>query len=448
MLNKKYYILLVFAFVMLIPTFASAQTQLQVVNTFSPYTMYGLGELQTQGTLQTRSMGGAGVAQRSPSSINLLNPASYSMAIRRGVLFDFGLEGSSYFSTQNVGDVERNSTYTTANFHDIALQLPIVEGLGFGFSVTPYSSVGYYQSYASIDPSLGYLKMINTGSGDITEVKFGVGWIVAKNLSIGFAAQYYWGSIDRYFTAEITSITTSGTALSTVGDDNISVSKLKGQAGVQWSPIYDAKRMLTIGATYDIGGELSPRSTRVVTALDYSSDVYAQSDTTTISMVLPRQLSLGLNYSTSKWVVAADYTFQNWGDNNDDIEFTGTGVEVAYNNVSTIKMGLEYTPRRTDSRHYYRRINYRMGARMGGYQYTFGGEELSTLSITAGAGLPINLVGISKIDLGVEWGTMGTTKSILVDSESVGLVKQNQIKFSLGFTLFGDDYWFQRPQIN
>ncbi len=448
MLNKKYYIWLVVAIVTLMPTLLSAQTQLQTINTFSSYTMYGLGEMRTQGTLPSRSMGGAGVALRNPTTVNLLNPASYSMAIQRGILFDFGVEGSSTFAQQNVDGSTLNSTYTTMNFHDIAIQMPITKGLGFGFSLTPYSSVGYYQSYTSLMSNLGYLKMINTGSGDITEVKFGVGWSLSKNFSVGFAAQYYWGDIDRYFSAVVTSITTSGTALSTAGDDNISVSRLKGQAGVQWSPIFDTRRSLTLGATYDIGGDLSPRVARTVTALDTSTDIYAQSDTTRITMIMPRQLALGFNYSTNKWIVAADYTFQNWGDNNDDVEFTGSGLAVEYNNVNTLKMGVEYTPKRTDVRKYFNRVHYRVGARIGGYQYTFGGEELAQLNFTAGMGLPVNIVGISRINLGVEWSTLGSTKSVEVDSQSIGLVKQEQIKFSLSFSLFGDDYWFQRPQIN
>lgn len=436
------------ALVALMPNRISAQNQLQTINTFSAYTMYGLGELQTQGTLATRSMGGAGVAQRNAVSMNLLNPASYSIAIQKGILMDYGLEGSSYFATQKVDGADLHSNYTTANFHEIALQVPIMPGLGFGFSLTPYSSVGYYQKYTSIEANLGYLEMINTGSGDITEVKFGVGWKLAKSLSVGFAAQYYWGDIDRYFTASITSITATGTAQSAVGVDEISVSKLKGQAGIQWSPILNQKHSLTLGATYDIGGDLSPRSARVVASSSGSTDVYAQSDTTTMSIVLPRQLSVGFNYSSQKVVVAADYTYQNWGDQNSEVEFTGSGMAVEYNNVSTIKFGVEYTPRRTDIRKYLNRVSYRVGARMGGYQYTFGGEPISQLNITAGAGFPINIIGITKINAGVEWGTMGTTKSVMVDSQSIGLVKQNQIKFSLGFTMFGDDYWFQRSQIN
>ena len=87
MLNRgRGFIYLMLVVVMATTAFSvSAETK----NTFSSYTMYGLGRIQTQGTLATRSMGGAGVAMRSMTNINLINPAAYSMAIPRGVLFDF-----------------------------------------------------------------------------------------------------------------------------------------------------------------------------------------------------------------------------------------------------------------------------------------------------------------------------------------------------------------------
>ncbi len=49
------------AVAMLLPFAAGAQTS--SVNAFSPYTMYGIGEMNTPGTLPMRSMGGVGVAE-------------------------------------------------------------------------------------------------------------------------------------------------------------------------------------------------------------------------------------------------------------------------------------------------------------------------------------------------------------------------------------------------
>lgn len=59
-----------------------------------------------------------------------------------------------------------------------------------------------------------------------------------------------------------TAITGEGTFTSTVGQDNYSISSIKGQVGVQWNAILNAKRILTFGATYDFGGDLNPEVTK------------------------------------------------------------------------------------------------------------------------------------------------------------------------------------------
>ncbi len=445
MQSNKYCLLLMTMVAMLLHVEVMAQSN--TMNTFSTYSMYGLGELQSQGTLTTRSLGGAGVAMRSVSSINLLNPASYSIAIRKGILMDFGFEGKSSFSAQEInGDVQKGA-HTSANFNNIALQMPIAKGIGFGFSVNPYSTVGYRNLSNSIEPELGYIANDNNGSGTITEVKLGVGWEIMSGLSIGAAAQYYWGDIDRIFMSTITNMTATGTSISVVGVDNISVSKIKGQVGLQAELANNDKRVVTMGATLDIGGDLGPRYVRAVTGLE-KSGVYAQGDTTTVSVVLPRSLTIGAEYSDSKYQIMADVSYQGWGNNNDFVEMTNMGMDVAYCNTLLLRAGVQYTPRRSDVRHYMKRVSYRFGGRYGGYQYTFGGENIMQYAATFGMGLPLKVIGVSRVDVGLEWGGLGSLKEVQTKAGPVGLVRQNYLKFSLGFTLFGDDYWFMRPQID
>lgn len=314
---KNTLIKLVVAAAAMFPFAVSAQTS--SINAFSPYTMYGIGEQNTPGTLQMRSMGGAGVAMRSVSTVNLLNPAAYSAAPQKTFLFNFGLEGQNYYNAQTVGGVGKRTAYNTFNFHDIAFQMPVAKRLGLGFSLTPYSSVGYrtkyYHEYDPEDPiyaNVGNIQYNYQGEGDVTEVKVGLGWEPFKNFSVGIAAQYYWGDIDRTFVMTPTAITGEGTFTSTVGQDNYSISSIKGQVGVQWNAILNAKRILTFGATYDFGGDLNPEVTKKL----YIGDLYntvVKGDTTHLKLVLPRQLAVGAYYQTGRWAVGVDYVFQKLG---------------------------------------------------------------------------------------------------------------------------------------
>lgn len=424
-------------------------------NTFSLYSLYGLGSLQTQGTLSTRSMGGAGVALRSASTINLLNPAAYSTTIPKSVLFDFGMEGATYGATQNVNGVDEKGRFSTFNFHDIALQIPLMKRLGMAVSVTPYSSVGYmyegsdwlYAGEYEASQPLGKYYTTTEGSGEVTEVKLGIGWEPFKNFSIGVAAQYYWGSIERSVDTDIYTILDPSTVSSPNVFDEYSISQMKGQVGVQWSAINTGEKALIFGATYDFGGELRPRHVRTVSGSISTSEI-SQVDTTNIYLVKPNQLTAGVSYQNQKIIATADYSRQSWDTTNDHTEYSIAGIKVEYNNINIYRVGVEFIPNRRDIRHYHRRIAYRAGFRFNDHYLIYSGKTLNEYYITAGAGFPINMIGVSKIDLGFEWGSIGSTGIISVSGNDIGLVRENVFKFAIGVTMFGSDYWFQRPKID
>ena len=446
---KKAAVKLCLALAVIVPCMAWGQTS--SINAFSPYSMYGLGELRTPGTLQTRSMGGVGVGMRNAAAVNLLNPAAYSAVRPKSFLFDFGLEGQCFYNSQKYYGQTLNTSYYTVNFHDIAFQLPIAKHLGLGFSLTPYSSVGYRMKQEVDDDeiwgNIGRVQYQWDGDGDVTEVKLGLGWEIFRGFSIGIAAQYYWGDIQRiYKTAILENITGGGLIADATGTETYSVSRFKGQFGVQWSPISNRRRILTIGATYDIGGDLNPNVTTKVQTGDIFNTV-AMDMGNRLGLKLPQQVAVGIYYNTPKIAVGADYVYQDWRSGNSRlVEKSAAGFDVAYRNTNTVKLGVEYTPNKADVRSALKRWSYRAGVRYGTYNQTFGGVDVNEYAVTLGVGIPLTvlggILGASSVDLGVEVGGRGSFKA---SNEQVSLVKQTYCKFSLGVTLFGD-YWFVRPK--
>lgn len=420
------------------------------INTFSPYSMYGLGELSTQGNISARSMGGVGVAMRTPAEINTLNPAAHSLTINNSVLFSYGMEGSNYFNNQNLSGSSINNSYAAFNIRDIAFQFPVADDMGVAISVNPYSNVGYVISTMENVTDIGLLSYVYEGGGDLTQIKVGWGWEMTEGLSVGLAAQYFWGSLYRSFTMSPYVITGNGTYYTTVGEDTYTVSKIKAQAGVQWTPLSTNRRNLTFGATYDLGGDLTPDFDHTVIGNGTLLSIVATSESETLSLVLPSQLTGGVTYQTQKCIFGFDYTYQDWlSSNSTTVEYSSSGVAVAYNDFSTYKFGVQYTPNRNDIRNYFRRVSYRAGLRYGGYQQTFGGYELEQYAVTAGASFPMKMNGISKVEVGLEYGSRGSDSiSVITSDAQVGLIRQDYFKFSLSFTLFGDDYWFQRPKFD
>ena len=457
--NKAFLVALVVA---LFGVVGAASAQDSAVNAYSPYTMYGIGELGVNGNAINRTMGGAGIAFRSTQMANLLNPAGYSATLRNSFIFEVGMEGNFLKNTQRKYTSTDISDYTTAanakntaNLRESAIQFPVAKGLGFGFSLTPYGSVGYKMHALEQNEdtwgTVGAVMYNYQGDGDVTEIKAGLGWEFVRGVSIGIAAKYYWGNILHNYTTSIYGdYVGSGDYVSTKGLDDYAISNFKFQVGLQANLIATKKRMLTIGATYDYGGPLNPKVTQTIYIGDYASSVVFKEDSRG-QMRLPHSVGAGICYQDSKFIVMADYEYQNWGGDNAFIQTDShTGMSVKYVDTNTYKFGFEYIPNRFDVRNYFKRVSYRIGARYGNYYQSYEGRNIDQWAVTAGFGFPLRFMAAHSINVGVEVGGRGNHESVVMPklNQRIGLIRQNYVKLQLGFSLFGEDYWFVRPKID
>ncbi len=427
------------------------------VTAYSPYTMFGIGELQTIGATPMRAMGGTGVAWRSAQMPSMINPAGYSATLPKSFIFGFGAEGNFLQNAQRQYD--SSGAYTTAkngkntiNFHEIAVQFPVAKRLGIGVSLMPYSSVGYKMSFLDqsdeIAGNVGAASYTYSGDGDVTEVKLGIGWEPFKNFSIGVAAKYYWGKINHNYTAAVdNNFVGENSFYSVIGADEYAISDFKFQVGLQWNIISNEKRMLTFGATYDYGGHLRNKITKsIVLNNTYSTQTFYENKDG--QMRLPHMARAGFMYHDPKFAAALEYEFQAWGSSNDHFsESVNNGLTVQYVDTHTAKLGFSYTPNRFDARNYLRRISYRVGYRWGDYYQAYNGQRIQQMAVTAGFGFPLKFMGTSSIDVCFEYGLRGSHASVINSvGERVGMIRQDYFKIGLGFSLFGEDYWFVRPK--
>ena len=432
------------------------------VNAYSPYTMYGVGELGTHGNAINRELGGTGVAMRSTQMASLLNPAGYSAAMPKSFILEVGLEGNFLKNQQRKYSSTSATDYTTAenaknivNFREIAIQMPVAKGLGFGFSLTPYGSVGYkmhsFEQSEDIWGTVGGVMYNYQGDGDLTEVKAGLGWEIFRGFSLGVAAKYYWGNIKHnYSTSIYGDYVGSGDFVSTIGLDDYAFSNFKFQVGLQWNILSTKKRLLTVGATYDYGGPLRPKVEQTIYIGDYSSTVVNQ-ESSRGQMRLPHAVNAGISYQDAKFIANFDYEYNNWGGENAFYQQDAfSGMSVKYVDTHTYKFGFEYVPNRFDVRNYLKRISYRIGARYGDYYQSFEGRNINQWAVTAGFGFPLRFMGATSINAGIEFGGRGDLSSVIMPklNKRVGLIRQHYIKVNLGFSLFGEDYWFVRPKID
>jgi hypothetical protein len=426
------------------------------VTAYSPYTMFGIGELQTIGTAQMRAMGGVGVAWRSTQQPSIANPAGYSATLQKSFLFSVGAEGNflqnsqkQYAADGSFSHIAKNGK-NSVNIHEIAIQFPLAKKLGLGFSLMPYSSVGYKMSFLDqsdeIAGNVGAASYTYSGDGDVTEVKLGVGWEPFKNFSIGAAAKYYWGKISHnYASAVENNFVGNSSHLSVTGEDEYAISNFKFQVGLQWNIVATDKNMVTFGATYDYGGGLRPKVTKnLVLNNTYETEVYKESGIS--QMQLPHSVKAGVMYQSPKFAAAVEYEYQAWGGNNGRFEEKiNNNMVVKYVDTHTAKAGFSYTPNRFDVRNYLKRISYRVGFRYSNYYQAYNGCAIPQYAVTAGFGFPLKFMGTSSIDVSLEYGLRGS-HALMSATPKIGMIRQDYFKVGLGFSLFGEDYWFVRPK--
>ena len=139
--------------------------------------------------------GGIGYAVRNPTSVNILNPASYTSFDSLSFVFEGGL--LSNFTKLETSSLSQKSNYTSMAY--ITFGFPINRWWKGSFGLLPYSSVGYNFSENIVDPNprIGNTKYKYEGQGGINQFFIGQAFKINQNLSLGVNISYLFGYIDR-----------------------------------------------------------------------------------------------------------------------------------------------------------------------------------------------------------------------------------------------------------
>jgi hypothetical protein len=152
---------------------------------YSPYSIYGIGDISKEGTAFNKSMGGVGLATRNRRFINYLNPAAVTARDTLSFMADFGMEQSNKVYRQ--GDLR--SAHNTFNIYNFVMSFPIYRSSAFMVGITPFSDIGYDFSSYETDPDIigqtGNISYDSYGTGSVYQLFAGAGVTFWKRLSIG-----------------------------------------------------------------------------------------------------------------------------------------------------------------------------------------------------------------------------------------------------------------------
>lgn len=405
---------------------------------YSPYSIFGVGDINRPGTAYNMGMGGVGVAVRSNRYINFVNPAAVTARDTLAFMANFGIYGDNkVYSQANIKSV--NNTF---NIGDLAISFPIWRSSAMMIGITPYSNTGFGTSFKYTDPdvigNIGNIDFTAEGSGSVYKFFAAAGVTFFDRISLGAEMDYYFGRISKNYNTTI-----SDASYVSISNNNlIQLSAIGGKFGIQYEQPLGSEASATIGATYSTSANLrgyykdmrlSVGST-VTDTLSYSVDTLGIRRNVSIAP----EIGVGISFRYGdKIMMAFDYSRSDW---------TSTGIEsISGFKISSspflattsesFRFGMEFVPNRNDIRYYFNRVAYRAGAYYKTDYYLMNGEKVPSMGITFGATFPIFRL-YNGLTVGFELGQRGALHN--------SMIRERYFNFSIGVNIF--DIWFQKPR--
>ena len=407
---------------------------------YSPYSIFGIGDISKEGTAYNKSMGGTGIANRNRRFINYMNPAAVTARDSLSFMADFGLTESNSVFRQ--GDIK--SAHNTFNIYDFVMTFPIYKSSAFMVGITPFSDMGYDFSSIEKDPEIigntGNITYDSYGTGSVYQVFAGAGVTFWKRLSLGAEMIYYFGNLDK-----VTNMDYSNSSYRSVNSGSeLMVRGLTGKFGLQYEQKIAGDVSVVVGATYRMGTNMKGYSTNyryanqssVTDTLKYSVDTLARS-----GMRFGDEIGIGIAVKGGeRWSAEFNYLRSDWSKSGFDNApgFSSIGDSKFTSTVSqSFRAGFEIVPNRNDIRYYLKRCSYRAGVYYDQAYYKLDGHNVNSMGITLGVTLPVFRY-YNGISLGVDMGQRASTRN--------NMIRERYITFNIGFNIH--DIWFRKVQYN
>ena len=418
----------------------SVSAQEGAYGAYTPYSVFGVGEIAKEGNAYTKSMGGTGIATRNKRFINYTNPAAVTARDTLSFMADFGLEQKNTIFRQ--GDLR--SANNTFNIHDFVMSFPIYRSSAFMVGISPFSDVGYDFSSVETDQDIigqtGNITYDSYGTGSIYQVFVGAGVTFWKRLSLGAEWLYYFGNIDR-----ITHMDYSNNSYRSVNSGSeLSVHASTAKFGLQYEQKLGGNVSMTVGATYRLSTNMKGYSENyryatqsgIVDTLKYSVDTLAYS-----AISFGDELGVGLSLKGGdKWHAEFNYLRSGWANSGLDSApgFAAIGTsKFSATTSQSFRLGFEFVPNRNDIRYYMKRCAYRGGVYYDQAYYKLDGNNVNSMGVTLGMTLPV-FRWYNGLTVGVDMGQKSSTRE--------GMIRERYAKFVIGFNIH--DIWFQKPRYN
>ena len=409
------------------------------VNTFSPYSYFGVGELSNSFNPAAVSMGGLNSVFNKNNSVNFINPSTYSLLNQTA--FEVGNKTTfSKISNQNVDQNNFNISLS-----HLSLGFPISKKIGFALALLPYSSVGYNVSSLNQNSELGAVLHNYNGEGGLNKFVVGSGWSITDNISIGLNWNWLFGTISKN-----TSVSTGNSPIY-FGDEIVfSMGDFSYDLGLIVKQKIN-NYQLSLGAIISPEKKMSSKISRMQYTYSYSGDfvnvidtILSENNNSDSEISLPLNYSIGFSVDNlSSWLVGVEYTYTNWSIV-DYLIWESSLYSLV--DLSKLSMGVHFTPKKDDIYNYFNTIEYRLGITYSsGYldlahlsNSTIESTNLDQIAFNVGMGLPIKKAS-SMLHVGLKY-------NVSLNNDNLETIKHSFVSLNIAMTL--NEKWFKKIKID
>ena len=388
------------------------------LGTSSPYSRFGLGDLQGNTFPVFNSLGGGVTAFSSSNIVNPSNPASYTSFRANSFLFSTG----GLHQTTQIQNTTDKQVANNSSFSHLTIAFPLSSKLGASIGMLPFSNIGYTLNARDTSTNVD---MIYTGDGGLSKIYFGGAFKPFNGFSFGVNASYLFGGLNRRKKLDYD----DESFFDSRSNSTINLKGYYYELGLMYTKKLVVNKELIFGLTFSNNSNLRAKKTNIVETISGINEIVR--DTSIIRLdwgevKLPMYISTGLAYRDGeKWLLLIDYSMRNWAN------YTLLSESDELNNSMRISGGLQFTPEFNSVTKYYKRIQYRLGTAYTSTPLILNETQLNEISVSFGFGIPVKK-SRTKYDISFTLGQRGTTDN--------SLIKEEFIKFGLSVSY--DGIWF------
>lgn len=412
-MNIKIFQIQVLTLVLLITTAAFSQDEFPLG---SPYTAFGLGDLQYSSSTRTEAMGIQGVSLMG-NYVNNLNPAANGELKFTNISVSFTY-GMIKLPKSNISD---------GNVNGINLGIPLSTERGMVLTMGFNSMIrSNYKILSKVTtPDVTY-DQTYAGNGGISRVNFGLSYKVLGGIYLGAEYNYAFGNQTKLSYLDFGNQSYENTYIRK--ENNLKGSFVKGGVVFSINKLLKSDKLndFTLGFMYQSKLNLSSNEDAI-----YASIVGNDTLRNTYSDVqVPQAFGVGITKQIGKQVIlSGDMLMQQWSN-----FIPGNIGKTDYTNSYRYGFGAEILPAVKKDKNFWESLTYRMGVFYDNTYFTINGEKINRYGLGLGVGIPIG--NSNSFDLGISMSMRG--------KDGNGLIQEKYLKLTAGLN-FGE-LWFIRPK--